>query len=150
MSEPMPERGSQGGQARKGLQKKIGPLPLWAWGGLGIGGALAVYFWQKNKKKSSATTSPTSSATTGAAVGTLASQVPQFVNQSYINPTPPAVTQTVNNTTNPPPPPFPPHKRDDEDDHDRPGAFRGHPNGGHQPGKRHVKPHTPIPMPMVG
>jgi hypothetical protein len=32
------------------LKNKWGPLPAWAWMGLGLGGALAVASWTKNKK----------------------------------------------------------------------------------------------------
>lgn len=62
MSEQAPERAPRGqgqpqgkpGSAKRGLTKKIGPLPLWAWGGLAIGGALAFYFARgpgKNKQQ---------------------------------------------------------------------------------------------------
>lgn len=36
------------------LTRKLGPLPGWAWGGLGIGVALAVASWQKSKAESAA------------------------------------------------------------------------------------------------
>jgi hypothetical protein len=156
MAEETPARPS-GSAAKRGLQKKIGPLPLWAWGGLAIGGALAYYF-AKGKGKKSATTQPTAQPTAQAttpAVGTLASQVPQFVNQTYTNPAPPAVTQTVNNTTNPPATPPPPHKSGDEDQQDRPrpttGGWKGqHSNGqGSHHGKRRTHPLQPRPLPQT-
>ena len=63
------------------------------WLGLAAVAGVAIYLHQKDKKKSTATATPTAQTTTGAystspAVGTLASQVPQFVNQTYVNPTP--------------------------------------------------------------
>lgn len=71
MSEQAPERPTRDGQpqgkpgsARRGLTRKIGPLPLWAWGGLAIGGALAFYFAKgpgKNKQQQQ-TAQPTGQA----------------------------------------------------------------------------------------
>lgn len=106
--------------------KKLGPFPLWVWGLILVGGAAAFYLYQKKKQaKATPTAQPTAqpSAYAGSpAVGTLASQVPQFVNQTYTNPTPQSITQTVTQTQKPPPVPPPPHKGGDED------------HGKHQPG----------------
>lgn len=33
------------------LTRKAGPLPMWAWMGLGLGGALAIASWQNNKRE---------------------------------------------------------------------------------------------------
>ena len=70
MSEQAPERPTRGeqpkgkpGSAKRGLTKKIGPLPLWAWGGLAIGGALAFYFAKgPGKAKPTPTAQPTGQA----------------------------------------------------------------------------------------
>ena len=70
MSEQAPERPTRGqapqgkpGSAKRGLTKKIGPLPLWAWGGLAIGGALAFYFAKgPGKSKPTPTAQPTGQA----------------------------------------------------------------------------------------
>ena len=86
MSEQAPERtsGGQGkpqgkpGSAKRGLTKKIGPLPLWAWGGLAIGGALAFYFARGSGKKKSQTAQPTTQPTGQASAnpGSLAGNYP--------------------------------------------------------------------------
>jgi hypothetical protein len=64
--------------------QKIGPLPMWVW--LIIAAVLVIgYAWLQSKKAASS-----SSAATGTATGTNASQVPQFVNQTYVTGTPPS------------------------------------------------------------
>ena len=81
MSEQAPERGTQDrpqgkpGSAKAGLTKKIGPLPMWAWGGLAIGGALVYYFAKgPGKSKPTPTAQPTGSAS--ANPSSLASNYP--------------------------------------------------------------------------
>lgn len=83
--------------------RKIGPLSTWVWMVIALAIALVYYFYKKNQ--SSSTTSDQNSAenTPG---GTDSSLVPQFVNQTYTNVSPPSVT--VNNNggsgkSNPPP-----------------------------------------------
>jgi hypothetical protein len=140
----------------KGLGKKVGPFPLWGWA-VAAAGAVGVAYYLNKKKKAAQSAKPTTQATMSAypgtpAVGTLASQVPQFVNQTYTNPTPPAVTQTVTTTNNPPPVPPPPHKGGDDDDRGRTGGWKGqHSNGqGSHPGKKIGGPGSqnhPAPLP---
>jgi LysM repeat protein len=65
--------------------RKIGPLPMWLWVVI-IAVPLLVYSLYKQKK--SATTPSTTG--TGTASTTSASQVPQFVNQTYTTVIPPA------------------------------------------------------------
>jgi hypothetical protein len=67
--------------------RKIGPLPLWAWMGILAAIALA-YYLIKSKGSSSSSDSSDSSDTAGAG-GVDSSLVPQFVNQTYVNNTPP-------------------------------------------------------------
>lgn len=82
--------------------RKIGPLPMWGWMAIALLVALFYYLYSKNKGGAGA--SPSTVNTPG---GVDASLVPQFVNQTYTNVTPPAAppmsspqvptsTQTVN------------------------------------------------------
>lgn len=89
-----PGGGDAGGNI---FTRKLGPLPMWAWMGIGLGGALAFTSWSRNKKaaadakdKSTSGTLPTTQTASGS---TPASLIPQFVNQVYTQGTPPAVTQ---------------------------------------------------------
>lgn len=41
--------GGGAGGVRGMLTRKVGPLPVWAWGGLGLGAALAVASWRRSK-----------------------------------------------------------------------------------------------------
>src|SRR5271155_3016496 len=79
------------------LTRKIGPLPTWAWTGI-ILTPILIYAVIERKKSSSTTAA---SATTGT---TSASQVPQFVNQTYTSvqaPSAPNSTGTTPVTTGP-------------------------------------------------
>jgi len=60
-------------------------MPVWAWLGVAIGGGVIFFMWNKNKQASS----QTASASTNTPGGVDASLVPQFVNQTYVNGTPP-------------------------------------------------------------
>lgn len=112
MSEQAPEPAPQR-QASNPFLRKIGPLPVWAWMGIGLGVALAYSMWKKNKaaaSQSSQASSAAGPATTPS--GTPSNLIPQFVNQVYSEVSPPSVTvnnattQTVNTppTATPPPP----------------------------------------------
>lgn len=97
------------------LTNKVGPLPLWAWAAVGLLFAVLFYLWNKNKsnKANSGVNTPG---------GVDASLVPQFVNQDYINITPP-------------PAPSVPAK-EKEPDNDKDDKLRGKPIKGRpiQPG----------------
>ena len=68
--------------------RKIGPLPMIAWVGI-IGGGIVVWAYMKNRSGSKATAAGDGS--------TPASDVPQFVNQTYLTTTAPTVTQPGTN-----------------------------------------------------
>jgi LysM repeat protein len=95
VSETAPERTTSGGNV---FTRKIGPLPMWAWMGILLGVA-GVYYMIKSKKSSSSSSTDQSTATNNTPGGVDSSLVPQFVNQTYVNPTPPAAPNvTVNKT----------------------------------------------------
>jgi hypothetical protein len=102
MSESAPERTGGGGNT---FTKKIGPLPMWGW--MAIIGVLAVLYSYYKKSKSSSTSGGVSTSAAGSANapgGVDASLVPQFINQTYNQETPPpAPNVTVNNTIPTPP-----------------------------------------------
>lgn len=90
---------SSGGNA---FTRKAGPLPLWGWAAI-ILVLVALYAYYK-KSKSASTTSSAAEAAGNAPGGVDSSLVPQFINQSYIQETPPtAPNVTVNNTVPVPP-----------------------------------------------
>ena len=74
--------------------RKIGPLPMYAWL-LIVGGVIVGWAWWRNRQQPS--------SASGSSAG--ASQVPQFVNQTY--------------TTVQPPSAHPVHDKDDDEDHDK-------------------------------
>ncbi len=73
--------------------RKVGPLPVWSWAGIAL---LAVLFIGMRKKASANNTSSPSTVDTPGGVD--ASLVPQFVNQTFVNETPPAAPSHVNVT----------------------------------------------------
>jgi LysM repeat protein len=98
MSETSVESTRSSGGGGGFFTRKIGPLPVWGWVAI-IGGILLLYAY---KQKSSASTAAAS--TSQAAGGVDSSLVPQFINQTYDNSTPPpAPNVTVNNTLPPEP-----------------------------------------------
>lgn len=93
MSESAPERTNRGGNV---FTRKIGPLPMWGW--MAIAGLLAIFYYLYKKNQASKTAANTTAAanTTGSVDQSL---VPQFVNQTYVEGTPPAAPNvTVQNT----------------------------------------------------
>lgn len=73
--------------------RKIGPLPLWAWMGIGLAIALGYYFWQQNQasnSSSSTSSTPQTASTVNTPGGVDSSLVPQFINQTYTSVSPPA------------------------------------------------------------
>jgi Fibronectin type III domain len=67
-----PPKKASGGS---GLTKKVGPLPVWGWAVLGLGGAVAYLWWRSRKSGSSAGTTATTSTTSSSA---YASQLDQM------------------------------------------------------------------------
>jgi hypothetical protein len=102
VSETAPEKTSAGGGGGGGgstFTRKLGPLPLWAWMGIGLAIGLVYYMWKKDKSSAtSATSTGTTAGTTSAGGSVDSSLIPQFVNQTYESTTPaPAPNVTVNN-----------------------------------------------------
>lgn len=63
------------------LTKKVGPMPMWAWGAAGLGAALAYSLISRAKaSKDSSADSDTATATT-----VPADQIPDFINQVTVN-----------------------------------------------------------------
>lgn len=79
-SEGAPQRSSGSGV----FARKLGPLPLWAWMGIGLAAALGYYYFRTNKASAAATQTAASQSGT-----TDSSLVPQFVNQTYVSGAPP-------------------------------------------------------------
>ena|ERR1700733_2155916 len=99
-AQPPKEGASSGGNV---FTRKIGPLPMWAWMAIALLVALGYYMYHKSKSTTSVGSSATGSgASTAGAGGVDSSLVPQFVNQTYVENTPPSVT--VNNSTSTPTP----------------------------------------------
>jgi hypothetical protein len=107
MSEPAPDTAPSSSGSGV-FARKLGPLPMWAWMGIGLAVALGYYYWKQNKSSAAASSTAQTAASTaasGAAGGTDSSLVPQFVNQTYVEnqpPTAPAATSTPPATTTPP------------------------------------------------
>jgi hypothetical protein len=80
VSETVPEAPARG-KKENVFTRKIGPLPMWAW--VGILAAI-ILGWSLYKSKTSGASPQAAAADT-----TDASQVPQFVNQTYTQPGPP-------------------------------------------------------------
>jgi hypothetical protein len=101
MSEQTPEPTTQSPPARSGGSgklgvwgKKMGPLPVWAWVAIVLGGLLAFMYW-KNKGAATAPGASTDTGSSAAAGTTDASQIPEFVNQTYTTVSPPAEPTTA-------------------------------------------------------
>jgi hypothetical protein len=104
VSESAPESGGRGSV----FTRKLGPLPMWGW--MGIALLLAIGFYLFNKSRSGATsTSGQSSATNNSPGGVDSSLVPQFINQTYVENSPPAAppAQTTTPTATGTPPASP-------------------------------------------
>lgn len=84
------------------LTKPMGPLPMWGWMAIIAGIAVLYSFYKKSKGTTSA--SQQSASTVDQPGGVDSSLVPQFINQTYNQETPPAAPNvTVNNTVPVPP-----------------------------------------------
>lgn len=66
--------------------RKLGPLPMWAWLLIGIALILGFVYYRSKTSAASPSQTPT---------GTDASQVPQFVNQTYTTVQPPSTTGQI-------------------------------------------------------
>src|SRR5271165_5965862 len=88
------------------LTRKIGPLPMWAWTSIVLIMVVGYSLYSNKKNAAAAAAAP--------ATGTDASQVPQFVNQTYVSPTPPAAPGSAA----PPPPDVDQVPPPDDDDGD--------------------------------
>lgn len=90
MSEPSPEAAPQRSSGNV-FTRKLGALPLWAWMGIGLAVALGYYYWKQSTGSKAAAS--TAAASSGQAAGGVDSNlVPQFVNQTYVQGSPPAPT----------------------------------------------------------
>lgn len=98
---PPAQESTGGGSA---FSRKIGPLPMWGWMGVVLAVGLAYYFYKKSKSNTAATPTGTGgTSTVNSPGGVDASLVPQFVNQTYVQGTPPPAPDVNNITVNPPP-----------------------------------------------
>jgi hypothetical protein len=94
--------------AGNAFTRKLGPLPLWGWMGIGLALGLVYYFWQKNKASAASNGTASSSATGDTEP---ADQTPPYIIQNYstdVNAqtvTPPIVQINPNAPPTPPPPP---------------------------------------------
>lgn len=100
MTTPQPSSGGSGNI----WSRRIGPLPMWGWGGIALLAVVLLYMYRNNKAKTTSSSSGGSSASTVDTPGGVdASLVPQFVNQVYTQDQPPAAPNiTVNNQIPPP------------------------------------------------
>jgi hypothetical protein len=104
MSETAPEAAPAPSSGGGVFQRKLGPLPLWAWMGIGLAVALGYYYFRQNSASSKAA----QSAATQQAGGSVdSSLVPQFVNQTYVENQPPSAPPPPTNITVPPNQPAP-------------------------------------------
>jgi hypothetical protein len=99
MSESAPEARPSGGGGNV-FTRKIGPLPMWAWMAIALLVALGYYLIKS--KKSSTSTSGSSTDSSGQSSDVDSSLVPQFVNQTYVNNTPPAAPTSTGTGTQQP------------------------------------------------
>lgn len=103
----MAETATPPGPSESMWSRRYGPLPLWAW--LVIGAGFLVVLWYRNQSANQNQNASTSTADQS----TADSQIPQFVNQTYVQASPPDISNTQTVSVNPPPtgakPPAPAH-----------------------------------------
>lgn len=102
MSESAPETRSSGGGGNV-FTRKLGPLPMWGWMAIALLLALFYYLYKKNQSGSSSSGATSSPSTVNTPGGVDASLVPQFVNQTYVENTPPAAPAATPAATTTPP-----------------------------------------------
>jgi|SRR5271165_260712 len=81
------------------LTKKIGPLPTWGWMAISLVLVVLYAYYKKSKGSTSSTAAANTAAAANAPGGVDASLVPQFINQTYVQETPPAAPDITNNST---------------------------------------------------
>ena len=107
MTTPNPPESSGGGGGNV-FTRKLGPLPMWVWMFIALAVAVGYYMLRKNSaSKSTVGTATGTGTSTAGAGGVDASLVPQFVNQTYVENTPP-VAPTATSTPTPTPTPAAP------------------------------------------
>lgn len=77
--------------------RKVGKLPMWGWMAIALVLAVVYYAFKKHTSSSTSASSTQSTATNNTPGGVDSSLVPQFINQTYVNPAPPG--PVTNNTT---------------------------------------------------
>jgi hypothetical protein len=98
MSETAPEAAAGAPRRENVFTHKIGPLPMWGWLAIILGGLVA---WRIYASKNAATQAQQQGAT--APGSTADNTVPQFVNQTYVTTTaPPAPTPSPTDRNRPP------------------------------------------------
>lgn len=90
MSETVPESRPSGHHGNM-FTRKVGPLPVWGWMGIGLVAAIAFYLIQKKKTPAASTPAQSATGTTNSSL------VPQFVNQVYTNGKPPSANNPRGN-----------------------------------------------------
>lgn len=88
--------------------RQVGPLPMWAWSGIALLAAILFYLWNRNR-------SSQNNSSVNSPGGVDSSLVPQFVNQTFVENTPPAA------------PPMKGPEKEPDDDSDDKGRLRGNP-----------------------
>jgi hypothetical protein len=98
---------NSGGGGGNVFTRKVGPLPMWGWMGIALLLAVGYYLWHKNQSSSSTSSSAQTAATNNTPGGVDSSLVPQFINQTYTQTTPPPAPNVTitdsGNTTAPAP-----------------------------------------------
>lgn len=92
MSETAPEATPQRSSGSV-FTRKLGTLPLWAWMGIGLAVALGFYYWKQSTGSAAGKKNAAAQQSSGQGADTIDSGlVPQFVNQTYVQGSPPAPT----------------------------------------------------------
>lgn len=95
MTTPDPPKARGGGNV---FQRKMGPLPMWAWMAIALVAAVAFYAIRKGSGSTSTASGSTGQTGVDAAGGVDSSLVPQFVNQTFVQGSPPPAASTPTST----------------------------------------------------